>query len=115
MNVQNISCWYAVGVFPFRTAMTAERMKMGYVEVQTLPACSLFPPGCTVRGHVFHFSEILQVCTNQINLASSAFLHLPCSKDIPAPRKQNHASFGAPWCAHACMGDAFLLPAAWLS
>lgn len=52
----------AVGVFPFRTAMTASSMKMGYVEVVTQPSCVLFPPNCTVRGHVFHFSEILQVC-----------------------------------------------------
>ena len=35
-------------------------MKTGYVEVVTQPACTLFPPGCTVRGHVFHYSEILQ-------------------------------------------------------
>lgn len=35
-------------------------MKTGYVEVVTQPACTLFPPGCTVRGHVYHYSEILQ-------------------------------------------------------
>ncbi len=35
-------------------------MKCGYVEVVTLEACTLFPPHCTVRGHVFHYSEILQ-------------------------------------------------------
>ncbi|KAK9828636.1 hypothetical protein WJX72_001237 [[Myrmecia] bisecta] len=49
-----------VGVFPFRTHMTKDKMKMGYVEVQTQANCPLFPANATVRGHVFHFSEILQ-------------------------------------------------------
>ncbi len=50
----------AVGVFPFRTVMTQGKMKMGYVEVETLDTCRLFPPGERVRGHVFHFSEMVQ-------------------------------------------------------
>ena len=53
--------WGAVGVFPFRTHMTQNSMKMGYVEVRTQQPCALFPPEATVRGHVYHFSEILQV------------------------------------------------------
>jgi cobyrinic acid a,c-diamide synthase len=36
-------------------------MTMGYVEVETLPGCPLFPAGRRVRGQVFHFSEIVQV------------------------------------------------------
>ena len=51
----------AVGVFPFRTHMTEKRMKMGYVAVETLKACSLFPAGQSARGHIYHFSEILEV------------------------------------------------------
>ena len=51
----------AVGVFPFRTHMTEKAMKMGYVAVETLPGCSLFPRGVSVRGHIYHFSEILEV------------------------------------------------------
>jgi len=50
----------AVGIFPFRTVMTQGKMKMGYVEVETQPTCRLFPPGAQVRGHVFHFSEMVQ-------------------------------------------------------
>ncbi len=50
------------GVFPFRTAMAADRPKAGYVEVAPLPACPLFPPGAPLRGHVHHCSEILQAC-----------------------------------------------------
>lgn len=35
-------------------------MKMGYIEVETQQGCNLFPPHCKARGHVYHFSEILQ-------------------------------------------------------
>jgi len=38
-----------------------KRMKMGYVEVEMQPACNLFPAGVRARGHVYHFSEIVQV------------------------------------------------------
>ena len=41
-------------------------MKMGYVEVCTNKSCSLFPSEETVRGHVYHFSEILQVALSSI-------------------------------------------------
>ena len=40
--------------------MTKDKMKMGYIEVETQPGCNLFPPHCKARGHVYHFSEILQ-------------------------------------------------------
>ena len=53
-------CVRAVGVFPFKTVMTG-RMTMGYVEVETCEACPLFPPGRKARGHVYHFSEIVEV------------------------------------------------------
>ena len=33
---------------------------MGYIEVETQQGCNLFPPHCKARGHVYHFSEILQ-------------------------------------------------------
>lgn len=52
----------AVGVFPFKTVMTQNKMTMGYVEVETGAGCPLFPAGRTVRGQVYHFSEIVQVC-----------------------------------------------------
>lgn len=50
----------AAGLFPFRTHMTKDKMKMGYIEVETQQGCNLFPPNCKARGHVYHFSEILQ-------------------------------------------------------
>ena len=40
--------------------MTKDKMKMGYIEVETQQGCNLFPPHCKARGHVYHFSEILQ-------------------------------------------------------
>ena len=40
--------------------MTKDKMKMGYIEVETQPGCNLFPPHCKARGHVYHYSEILQ-------------------------------------------------------
>eukprot|EP00898_Chlorokybus_atmophyticus_P003274 jgi/Chlat1/3948/Chrsp26S04208 len=46
------------GVLPFRTRMV-HAMKMGYVEVETQDACTLFPSSQTVRGQVYHFSEIV--------------------------------------------------------
>lgn len=54
-----VSMLRAVGVFPFRTNMT-RKMKMGYVQLQMQAACNLFPAGVLARGHVYHFSEIVQ-------------------------------------------------------
>ncbi len=50
----------AVGIFPFRTSMAKGRMKMGYVEVETRDTCPLFGAASKARGHVFHFSQILE-------------------------------------------------------
>ena len=36
-------------------------MHMGYVEVEVLPSCNLFfPSGIKARGHIYHFSEVVQ-------------------------------------------------------
>ena len=66
----------AVGVFPFRTVMTAGKMTEGYVEVLTRPGCPLFPPGRRVRGQVYHYSEIVQVrgCGGQGSRQMAAWL-----------------------------------------
>lgn len=52
--------------------MTQGSMKMGYVEVETQQHCRLFPPGARVRGHVFHFSEMVQEQVGSVAL--------PCSR-----------------------------------
>eukprot|EP00897_Mesotaenium_endlicherianum_P002058 jgi/Mesen1/1880/ME000143S00932 len=46
------------GVLPFKTRMV-QRMHMGYVTVTPNSSCTLFPPEVgTVRGQVYHFSEV---------------------------------------------------------
>ncbi len=50
----------AAGVFPFRTHLTANRLKRGYVEVTVEETCSLFDGGQNARGFVCHSAEILQ-------------------------------------------------------
>lgn len=50
----------AAGVFPFRTHLTANRLKRGYVEVTVEETCSLFNAGQAARGFVCHTAEILQ-------------------------------------------------------
>ncbi len=50
----------AVGVFPFRAHLTANRLKRGYVEVTVEETCSLFDGGQSARGFVCHTAEILQ-------------------------------------------------------
>jgi cobyrinic acid a,c-diamide synthase len=48
------------GVFPFRVRMLAKRRALGYREI-TLTAPGLLGPGGTrVRGHEFHYSEIVE-------------------------------------------------------
>ena len=51
---------HAVGVFPFRAHLTANRLKRGYVEVTVEDTCSLFGGGQSARGFVCHTAEILQ-------------------------------------------------------
>jgi cobyrinic acid a,c-diamide synthase len=48
-----------VGLLPWRTRMLARRKSLGYAEV-TLTEDSLFgPPGTRLRGHEFHYSELV--------------------------------------------------------
>ena len=47
-------------MFPFRTHLTANRLKRGYVEVTVEETCSLFEGGQQARGFVCHIAEILQ-------------------------------------------------------
>ena len=78
----------AVGVFPFRTHMTEKSMKMGYVAVETLKACSLFPTGLSARGHIYHFSEILEVGGSQEPGNWAAVKILPACSQLRAAAPQ---------------------------
>jgi len=62
-----------------------KRMKMGYVEVEMQPACNLFAAGVRARGHVYHFSEIVQVRSSH-HLRVSSFLN----QTKPHPRVDWH-------------------------
>ena len=47
------------GVLPFGTRMLARRKALGYTEVVLRRSCLLGEPGMSVRGHEFHYSEIV--------------------------------------------------------
>lgn len=48
------------GIFPFGTRMLSRRKALGYTEVVLRGPCLLGEPGLTVRGHEFHYSEIVE-------------------------------------------------------
>lgn len=47
------------GVLPIDTAMLPRLRTLGYVEATTVGASLLGAAGCTVRGHEFHYSEVV--------------------------------------------------------
>lgn len=53
--------FYAMsGVFPFRTRMRKGRVHLGYREVKLNSDCMLGRKGDIVRGHEFHYSELIK-------------------------------------------------------
>lgn len=61
-----------VGLVPAKTRMTDKRIRLGYVEV-TLKADSLWgQAGATLRGHEFHYGELLSDPTQHESAAWSA-------------------------------------------
>ena len=61
-NAHEFSRHDLVGVFPFRTRMNddASMPESGYVSVETLQSCPLFPSGLQVKGHICHGSHVVQ-------------------------------------------------------
>lgn len=49
------------GVLPFGTRMLARRRALGYTEVVLRKPCLLGEPGMRIRGHEFHYSEIVDL------------------------------------------------------
>jgi len=47
------------GIFPFGTRMLPRRKALGYTEVVLRRKCLLGGPGTVIRGHEFHYSEIV--------------------------------------------------------
>jgi cobyrinic acid a,c-diamide synthase len=48
------------GIFPFGTRMLSRRKALGYTEVVLRRHCLLGDPGRVIRGHEFHYSEIVE-------------------------------------------------------
>ncbi len=51
--------WPMVGVLPFSTQMLSRRKRLGYVQTTQTKQTILGPAGTTLRGHEFHYSEII--------------------------------------------------------
>ena len=47
------------GILPFGTRMLPRRKSLGYTEVVLRRQCLLGGPGMVIRGHEFHYSEIV--------------------------------------------------------
>ncbi|MBI5026129.1 MAG: cobyrinate a,c-diamide synthase [Nitrospirae bacterium] len=47
-------------VFPFETAMKKGRVNLGYREIQLKEDCTMGKRGDRLRGHEFHYSEIIE-------------------------------------------------------
>jgi cobyrinic acid a,c-diamide synthase len=52
------------GVLPFGTRMLSRRKALGYTEVLLRRSCLLGEPGLHIRGHEFHYSEIIDFGEN---------------------------------------------------
>lgn len=48
------------GILPFETAMRKERFNLGYREVELKEDCILGKKGDRLKGHEFHYSEIME-------------------------------------------------------
>lgn len=48
------------GIFPFGTRMLGRRKALGYTEAVLRRPCLLGEPGLRLRGHEFHYSEIVE-------------------------------------------------------
>lgn len=56
------------GALPFGTRMLAKRKALGYTEVALTRPCLLGNPGMRIRGHEFHYSEIVDEGGNLPNM-----------------------------------------------
>ncbi len=52
------------GIFPFGTRMLPRRKALGYTEVLLQADCLLGEKGLIMRGHEFHYSELVEAETN---------------------------------------------------
>lgn len=52
-------CYDFLGILPVRARMLAKRKALGYCEVKTMAPTCLGPAGTVLRGHEFHYSELI--------------------------------------------------------
>ena len=57
------------GVFSFGTRMLNKRKALGYTEVELRRPCLLGAPGWRLRGHEFHYSEIVNFDGSELDFA----------------------------------------------
>lgn len=48
------------GCFPFRTRMRSHLISLGYREIELMADCIIGTKGTLIRGHEFHYSEIIE-------------------------------------------------------
>lgn len=54
------------GILPFGTRMLPRRKALGYTEVVLRRQCLLGGPGMVIRGHEFHYSEIVDLPSSSV-------------------------------------------------
>ncbi|MAF65988.1 MAG: cobyrinic acid a,c-diamide synthase [Planctomycetes bacterium] len=59
LSDQKGKSWLMVGVLPFSTRMLSRRKRLGYTETRLQEQGILGPTGTVLRGHEFHYSEII--------------------------------------------------------
>ncbi len=57
------------GVLPFGTRMLKKRKALGYTEVRLREPCLLGESGAVIRGHEFHYSEIVEMEPEKLSCA----------------------------------------------
>ena len=79
-----------VGVFPFQTRMTPRRRALGYREITVASGNPFFPAGLRLRGHEFHYSEMVEGVPNATHVRRTLTVqdshHSPCDEGFTIKR-----------------------------
>jgi cobyrinic acid a,c-diamide synthase len=91
-----------VGVFPFAARMTPRRRALGYREITAVSGNPFFPAGLRLRGHEFHYSEIVESALNAERVRHTLTLqdsnHATCREGFTIGRTLGtyaHVHFGS--------------------
>ncbi len=75
------------GLLPFGTRMLSRRKALGYTEVELMEPCLLGLPGSILRGHEFHYSEIVDMN----DTASPAHVYTLKKRKLTPARQEGYA------------------------